>query len=848
MPQITFRLRVILVTASALIGLTMVSGAALASTTSLDATPFALGGPGSVATTAGVPASGAAGGTSQVITQAFDPTYLRLGGAAQVTAPEGWTTTFSSDGITFGAAPASSVGWAAVRAVRTSGSAAGIAATGGTQSASVNAPPSGPFSGGGGGDGWDVFFDDGNRVYNIWHHNGSPFGGYNPRVDCHTRTGGSCGNGWPFSLSGLNTGMQSPGWVDTATGHLWFPTNDNGTQTGFACVDVSNLGSGAGEGPAWCGGTASAAFRVLGAGGPNSYGADSLCNTGYRFSCVTGIAVAGRRVYSLETRTGKVLCLDAAAAGGNGAACAGQPYALTGVSAIPWQIALPQGSGLWLPALLNVNGRIVGTGRGSYSNVGSAVSLFCLTGDTGAPCPGWSVPKVVGNASSNADTPWLTYAEPSASGAINGVCVRAVTQSSGGTPICYALDGSTITGNAAIASTFRQANGNENGLGTTSTTGSRVYWGNGTYNDSESRLHCSDAATNANCSGWPVITETANGLANRDNYALVVDPLNDNCLWVNSDSSGIYQYNSSGTRGCAGIPPSSATFTASTLVTTQRVSCTGRPAWGTLAVTSPAIGTYATASLTVLDAAGNTVTSGGTTWRNVAIAPDGTVDLSGLAQADSGSNPQFVVNLTGRTNSNPIATTITAPSYPPQLCATLTPQEISCPIATAPSWSLQGWASPVTATGTQAGAQLAPAQAEITFASTATAACAPSPPAPPATPTSTGSAPPPPQTSSPRMPPAGTAIVSSVSVPVPGTVVQRGTRAGGTAACTSQAMTVNQPRTVRMACVLNARTLARLRTAPVRVRLVTTLRARSGGTSTSTHTITLRKRTVPVTG
>lgn len=846
MPLITSRLR--LAIAGVLLAAVALAGPAVASTTSLDASPASVSGSSPVAVTAGVPASGATGGASQVITQAFDPTYLRLGGAAQVTAPEGWTTTFSSDGVTFGAAPLTAGDWAGIRAVRTSGSATGIAATGGTQSASVTAPPSGSFSGGGGGDGWDVFFDNGNRVYNIWHHNGSPFGGYNPRVDCHTRTGGSCGNGWPFSLSGLNTGMQSPGWVDAATGHLWFPTNDNGTQTGFACVDVSNLGSGAGQGPAWCGGTASTAFRVLGAGGPSSYGADSLCNTGYRFSCVTGLAVAGRRIYSLETRTGKVLCLDMAASSGSGAACAGQPYALSGVSAVPWQVELPQGSGLWLPALLNVNGRIIGTGRGSYSNTGSPVSLFCLAGDTGAPCPGWSAPKVVGNASSNADTPWLTYAEPSATGAINGVCVRAVTRTSGGIPICYSLDGSTITGNTAIAGTFRQPTGGENGLGTTTTTGSRVYWGNGTYNDNESRLYCSSAATNADCAGWPVITETANGAANRDNYALVLDPLNDNCLWVNSDSSGIYQYNSTGARGCSGIPPSSATFTASNLVTTQRVSCTGRPAWGTLAVTSPSIGTYATATLTVLDADGNTVTSGGTTWRNVPIGSDGTISLSGLAQADTGSTPQFVVNLTGRTDSSAIATTITAPAYPPQLCTTLTPQEIACPIATAPAGSLQDWASSVTASGTQGATQLPSAQAQITWASTATPACAPAPPSPAPPPSDAASEPPPPQISSPRVPPAGTAILTSVSVRAAGTVVQRGTRAAGQAACTSRPVTVSAPGTVRMACVLNARTLARLQRAPVRVRLVTTLRAHSGGMSTSTHVITLRRRTVPVTG
>lgn len=265
-------------------------------------------------------------------------------------------------------------------------------------------------------------------------------------------------------------------------------------------------------------------------------------------------------------------------------------------------------------------------------------------------------------------------------------------------------------------------------------------------------------------------------------------------------------------------------------------------------MTSPAVGTYATATLTVLDASGNTVTSGGRTWRNVPLGSDGTLGLAELAQADTGSSPQFIVSLTGRTNSNPIATTITAPSYPPQLCTTLTPQEIACPIATAPGWSLQAWASPVIASGTQGATQLSPAQAEVTFSSSATAACAPAPPTPPASPGSTITPPARPQISSPRMLPSGTALVTSVSVRAAGTVVQHGRRATGALACASRPMNVSQPGTVTVACMLNRRTIARLKTAPIRIRLTTTLRTQAGGTSTSTRVVTLRRRAAPVTG
>lgn len=836
----------------------VIATSAQASVVDLGTSATTISGTAPVSSTAGLPAAGTTGGATQEITSAFDPAYMRLTGPGQVTAPAGWTTTFSNDGITFGAAPATTAEWEAVTAVRTTGSVAGTASTGGTVSQSVPAPASGAFTGGGGGDGWDVFFDDANHVFNIWHHNGSPWPGRGyGTIDCHTRTGASCGTGWPFALTNggvsLQTGMHSPGWVDTATGHLWFPTNTTGTATGFACVDVGDLGSGAGQGPAWCGGSAANAFRVLGSGGPSSYASDSYCNTGLPYSCVEGLAVAGRRVYTVESRTGKVLCLDMAAGGGAGAACAGQPYVVPGVSAVPFHIALQGGGGLWLPALLNVNGMIVGTGRGSYSATNSAVTLFCLSGDTGAACPGWSTPKTVGDGASGNTTPWLTYAEPSSSGAINGVCVRAVTSSTSNAPICHALDGTAITGNPAIGSAVVQPSGNENGVGTAATTGSRVYWGNGTYFTSQSRLYCWDAATNGACSGWPVVTETATGLANQGNYVITIDPMNAQCIWVNSDASGIYQYSSAGTRGCAGIPPGNATFTATGLVSPQRVSCSGDPTWGSLALTSPAVATYSSASLTVLDASGRVVISGGRTWLNVPLGPDGVVSLSDLAQADTGSNPQFVVNMAGRTNSDPIGVTLTAPAYPPELCLTLSPQQKACPFPTAPTGSLAAWTSPITAEGSQGGTPLTAARVEMSFSNAATALCAPAPPpppppapGPPSPPVPAG--PPAPGVAQPRLSPSGAAVVSVVSVRTGGVVTQAGRRAGGTPACSARPVRVTGPASVVMTCRLAPAARAGLRRGAVRLRLITTLRSPDGGTSTTTRIVTLAKRAVPVTG
>ena len=487
--------------------------------------------------------------------------------------------------------------------------------------------------------------------------------------------------------------------------------------------------------------------------------------------------------------------------------------------------------------LLNVNGKIFGTALGSYTSDASPV-LFCLTGDTGAACPGWSTPKALPTGT------WLSYAEPDATGAINGVCVRRVTTTSpAGSPTCFTLAGATMTGNSAIASTWTQTTTSENASGSAITVGSRVLWGNGDYTNASvvAKVFCSDAATSAECTGWP--------LAPYGNYAIVVDPANDGCFWTNSHAGRIAQVNTAGGATCAGIPPTSATFAATSLVATQRVRCTGGPAWGALSLTSPAQGTYATATLTVLTAGSAVVTSGGTTWQNVPIVA-GTLDLSNLAQADTGTSPQFIVNFTGRTNSDDIATTITAPASAPQLCTTLTAQEATCPHAGTPTGTLSAWSTAISGSGAQAGTAVDAAQTTITFGGATTTACvAPPVPSPPPSPSPTAD-PPAPRTTRPRIASPGTKIVTMVRIATPGVVTQRGTRIGGGVACTSRRMNVRTARTVVVVCRLTAATIARLADGPVRVRLITRLYAQSGGTSASTRVITLRwsPRPTPVTG
>ena len=82
-----------------------------------------------------------------------------------------------------------------------------------------------------GGDGYDVFFDDADHVFNIYHHD-TP-----ASVDCHMLNGTSCGPGWPFSVSPYHTSLWVSGYVDSKNDKLWFPTNDAG-HSGFGCLEI----------------------------------------------------------------------------------------------------------------------------------------------------------------------------------------------------------------------------------------------------------------------------------------------------------------------------------------------------------------------------------------------------------------------------------------------------------------------------------------------------------------------------------------------------------------------------------------------------------------------------------
>ena len=82
----------------------------------------------------------------------------------------------------------------------------------------------------------------------------------------------------------------------------------------------------------------------------------------------------------------------------------------------------------------------------------------------------------------------------------------------------------------------------------------------------------------------------------------------------------------------------------------------------------------------------------------------GSVDLSGLSVADSGTNPTFEITFVGRNSTAPVVT-LTSLSGPPQLCLTMHPQP-GCPLV---AGQLSDPLPLVSATGsTRMGRELAP--------------------------------------------------------------------------------------------------------------------------------------------
>jgi len=178
-----------------------------------------------------------AGSTTQTLTQTIDPTKVKLTSASDITYPAGWTLSYSTDGTIFSStAPTTTSGWAAVTAVRATGSLESSGASNGFQVASrtatgsaVNTAPA-SLAVTNLGDGYQAFFDPSRtRVFNLFHHSAGD--GITAPLDCYVISTGQRCVGFPFNYGG-NTDEAANGVVIGST--IWAAG-----RSGFYCIDVS---------------------------------------------------------------------------------------------------------------------------------------------------------------------------------------------------------------------------------------------------------------------------------------------------------------------------------------------------------------------------------------------------------------------------------------------------------------------------------------------------------------------------------------------------------------------------------------------------------------------------------
>lgn len=608
-------------------------------------------GGGSFTITSSVPVA-APGTVSQSITTSFDPTRAQVTGSSGIVAPSGWTLSYSSDGTTFGAAPGTPSGWAAIRAVRATGSiasggdAAGLQIATGSGTATV--PPSGAFNAGGGGDGWDVSFDEQGNVYNVFHHDGYWGSGFiTPGLHCHTRSGATCGPGWPFALripSGTtgpdgitgqpwyHTNDQAMSWVDVTNNRVWIETNLNdgtvASGTGYVCVDVSNLASG----PAWCGGSIRNAFVKTG---------NTLCGR----DCNVGLAFADNKLFSWDTGTGKLACLDPYAnrAGGlPGAPCANQPFAFTGISS----------AALGSYSLITAQGYVWGS---------AGTKAICFDPTSLAACSGWSS----GPATLSGTAPNIAIDIPASNGDPGAVCYALFEASRG----CFNANGSTnteLTGShagTAFMTYFSTHQSQQIQQKSPVTNGTRIIWSDGRW-PGGGQVNCYDTSLSsgagAACANFPV---------NHSAYTATLDAQNINCIWTNTDSGTIATIDAVTGGSTCTTPPSVAEFSAPVIV--PRLACSSASSiqsWRTFKLTSPAASTYSTATLTVLTSSGAIIPG----WNRISITgANRSVDLSSLAVSTSGLSPRFKVALANKTTTDLIGGEVTVVGGAPELCVPL---------------------------------------------------------------------------------------------------------------------------------------------------------------------------------
>ncbi|MDD2819528.1 MAG: fibronectin type III domain-containing protein [Candidatus Nanopelagicales bacterium] len=439
-------------------------------------------------------------------------------------------------------------------------------------------------------------------------------------LDCHLKTTGARCAGYTKTFNGYRASMRSGGWVDSTTGKLYAFTSSTSTnRPGVLCIDITV----AGVAPTSCG------FITL---------STTISSSNYNY--LTEAESVGRRIFGVATdgTNGQLVCFDAV----TNAQCVGTPINIDGAGYAQESTANVRP--------LKVGDKIV---------VKTSTRVYCYIAATMAQCSG-SWPATINSGTKTPLAPHTT-----SSGSLDGVCyengcvnLSGVVQAGWTTP--FTLGYSNWAMHAVV--------------GTLS--GTRYMWA-----AEPLTVRCFDYATNAACSGaFPKDFSGYNLL-----YSIRVDPENESCLWVNSDAGRISNFDAlTGNNGCTSNP----VITLQPSQFAPRYVCStnvGITQWNELRLVSLAGGgTASTVRLTVRDATGAVVTG----WSNKPFTitpgatPLGTLDMTGLDVALSGSRPTFSFAFSGITGS--ITTAVIALDYKgkgPELCVNTTATAPSPPLA-----------------------------------------------------------------------------------------------------------------------------------------------------------------------
>ena len=534
-------------------------------------------------------------------------------------APEGWTINYSANGgSTWSGSEPSPV--SSVTDVRATAIASAGLIDGTSQvysSETTSSVPSSSFSASTGGDGWDVFFSD-DKVFNIFHH------AVSTQLDCHLiATGDRCSGGYPATFANYAASMTSSGWVDQGSGNVFvIATNTVSRRAGALCIKVTST-------PTSCG------FTTL-----------SDVPAGADYTDTSAPAWVGRKLFAFDSFIKQVLCFDAAIV----ARCASSPVSVSDISA---DIAQDR--------ILSVGDRIM---------LKTPTKMHCFTTEMAA-CTGFPVTIAASNI-----IPIAQHA--TSSGDANGVCFKAdsgVGSATAAASSCLDFSGALQAGWTSPFNKYAVGHLSSSSFDGTQTLG-RFYWAQ----VSRTTIGCYDWATNAWCAGFTPLAFSAG----RYTYAVRVDPTNPQCLWLNSDAGLIRNFDAlTGALGCTANP----VITLQPSQFAPRYACSttsGITEWSQLRLVSLGGGGSASAvSLTVRDALGATVAG----WANKTVpvtsgsTPLGTLDMTGLDTALSGSRPTFSFAFSGLTGT--VSTAVIALDYKgkgPELCVNTTATAASPPL------------------------------------------------------------------------------------------------------------------------------------------------------------------------